>query len=75
MTTDRVEENMGSDVEKQIAFEMAKAIIEARNDVNVIGSSVAHYKGKIQEVSYWTEVYHLCLEQIKKKPNTAGLLD
>lgn len=66
---------MSNDVEKQIAFEMAKAIIEARNDVNVIGAAVVHYKGKVQEVAYWTEVYHACLEQIKKKPSTAELLD
>lgn len=66
---------MSSEIEKQIAFEMTKAIIEARNDVNAIGSSVVHYKGKIQEVAYWTEVYHTCLEQIKKKPNATDLLD
>jgi len=66
---------MSNDVEKQIAFEMAKAIIEARSDSSVIGTAVVHYKGKIQEVAYWTEVYHACLEQIEKKPSTAKLLD
>ena len=66
---------MSSDVEKQIAFEMAKTIIEARSDADVIGTAVVHYKGKSQEVAYWTEVYHACLEQIKNKPNTTELLD
>jgi hypothetical protein len=54
---------------------MAKAIIEARNDVNVIGSATVHYNGKIQHVEYWTEVYHSCLEKIQNNSNTTNLLD
>ena len=60
------------EVDKQIALEMAKSIINARN-ANVAGN--LKYRGQINEVSYWADVYHSCLEQIKNKPNTTELLD
>lgn len=67
---------MSSDVEKQIAFEMAKAIILARDDANIMGSASLQYQQKIGDVEYWTSIYHQCLEKIKQKPESkVGLFD
>ncbi|ENV09511.1 MULTISPECIES: hypothetical protein [Acinetobacter] len=61
---------MSSDVEKQIAFEMTKSIVLARDDVNTMGSSSLQFQQKIGDVDYWLEIYHQCLDGLKspKKP-------
>lgn len=55
---------MSSDVEKQIAFEMAKAIIQSRNE-NTSENMV--YRGKSNDVSYWVELYNQCLAELTKQ--------
>lgn len=53
---------MAAETDKTIALEMAKSIIQARN-ANFSHNS--RYWGKINDVSYWVEIYNQCLEEIR----------
>jgi len=55
---------MCSELEKQIAFEMTKAIIEERKQYNI---SQIQQADRIVTPEYWAELYRDCLEQIKNK--------
>ena len=56
---------MSSDVEKQIAFEMAKAIVSEREKYS---ASHLEQVDKVITPEYWSSLYNQCLEKIKQKP-------
>ena len=52
------------EIDKQIALEMAKSIINARAENTAAN---LEYRDKINEVSYWVDIYHQCLKEIASK--------
>lgn len=53
-----------TDIDKQIALEITKAIIQSRNENT---SENLGYRGKSNDVSYWTDLYKECLIELNKK--------
>lgn len=55
---------MIAEIDKQIALEMTKSIINARN---ANSATNLEYRDKINEISYWVDTYHQCLKEITSK--------
>ena len=57
---------MSNEMNKRIAFDMAKAILETRSNVNIGGIISDEHTRKINDVAYWVDVYKQCLQEIEK---------
>lgn len=53
-----------TDMDKQIALEITKAVIQSRNKNT---SDNLSYRGKSNDVSYWIDLYKECLIGLNKK--------